>query len=128
MGVGKEFFELMNKIGYTFSDISHLEIALTHSSYSNEMKRKGFRAESNEAYEFLGDAVLELFISEALFNRCTRAGEGTLTKHRQSLVCESTLAKIASSINLGDYLNIGTSEEGTDLRSRPKVLADAFEA
>lgn len=128
MGVGKEFFELMNAIGYNFTDISHLQIALTHSSYSNEMKRKGFRAESNEAYEFLGDAVLELFISEALFARCSKSGEGALTKFRQSLVCESTLARIAHSIGLGEYLNIGTSEESTDLRSRPKVLADALEA
>lgn len=128
MGVGKEFFELIDKIGYDFSDISRIEIALTHSSYSNEMKRRGFRAESNEAYEFLGDAVLELFISEALFERCEKAGEGTLTKYRQSLVCESTLAKIAASIQLGDYLNVGTSEENTDLRKRPKVLADALEA
>lgn len=128
MGVGREFFELIDKIGYSFSDISRIQIALTHSSYSNEMKRRGFRAESNEAYEFLGDAVLELFISEALFERCEKAGEGTLTKHRQSLVCESTLAKIADSIQLGDYLNVGTSEENTDLRKRPKVLADALEA
>lgn len=128
MGVGKEFFDLMNTVGYSFSDISHIQIALTHSSYSNEMKRKGFRAESNEAYEFLGDAVLELFISEALFERCGKVGEGTLTKYRQSLVCESTLARIASGISLGDFLNVGTSEENTDLRSRPKVLADALEA
>ena len=128
MGVGKEFFDLINTVGYDFCDITHLQTALTHSSYSNEMKRKGFRAVSNEAYEFLGDAVLELFISEALFDKCAKDGEGALTKHRQSLVCESTLAKIAASIRLGDYLNVGTSEENTDLRSRPKVLADAFEA
>ena len=128
MGVGKEFFELMDAIGYSFSDISHLQIALTHSSYSNEMKKRGFRADSNEAYEFLGDAVLELLISEALFSRCSKDGEGTLTKYRQSLVCEGTLAKIAASLGLGEYLNVGSGEENTDLRMRPKVLADALEA
>lgn len=128
MGIGKEFFDLMGKIKYDFSDISHLQTALTHSSYSNEMKKKGFRAESNESYEFLGDAVLELIISEALFARCSKAGEGMLTKYRQSLVCEGTLARIASMISLGTYLNVGTSEENTDVRSRPKVLADALEA
>ena len=92
------------------------------------MKKRGFRADSNESYEFLGDAVLELIISEALFARCAKAGEGMLTKYRQSLVCESTLARIAASISLGTYLNVGTSEENTDVRSRPKVLADALEA
>ena len=128
MGVGKEIFPLMAEIGYSFKDISLLERALTHSSYSNEMKRRGYRAESNESYEFLGDAVLELIISEELFTRCPTSPEGVLTKHRQSLVCEDTLARIASAISLGEYLNVGSSEESTDVRCRPKVLADALEA
>jgi ribonuclease-3 len=127
MGIGKDLFELMKTIEYTFSDASHLEIALTHTSYSNEMKKKGFRAQSNEAYEFMGDAVLELIISEELFNG-TPKNEGIMTKQRQSLVCEGTLARIAKSISLGDYLNIGTSEENTDLRNRDKILADSLEA
>ena len=128
MGIGKESFELIGSINYEFSDISHLEIALTHSSYSNEMKKKGFRADSNEAYEFLGDAVLELIISEELFERCAKDGEGMLTKYRQSLVCEATLSRIAMGISLGEYLHVGTAEENNDLRKRPKVLADAMEA
>ena len=127
MGIGKDLLELMKTIEYTFSDASHLEIALTHTSYSNEMKKKGFRAQSNEAYEFMGDAVLELIISEELFNG-TPKNEGIMTKQRQSLVCEGTLARIAKSISLGDYLNIGTSEENTDLRNRDKILADSLEA
>ena len=69
MGIGKDFAPLMNDIGYNFIDVSFLETALTHSSYTNEMKQKGFRAESNEALEFLGDAVLEIVISEYLFDR-----------------------------------------------------------
>ncbi len=128
MGVGKEIFSLMERLSYQFSDISLLERALTHSSYSNEMKRRGFRAESNESYEFLGDAVLEFIISEELIARCPESAEGALTKYRQSLVCEDTLAKIAVSVMLGDYLNVGASEENTDVRQRPKVLADAMEA
>lgn len=128
MGIGGDIYELMQTISYSFSDTSHLEIALTHSSYSNEMRKRGFRAESNEAYEFLGDAILQLMISEELFDRYSKEGEGMLTKYRQSLVCEDALASIARSISLGKYLNIGTSEENTDLRSRKKVLADAFEA
>ena len=127
MGIGKDLFGLMQTIEYTFSDTAHLEVALTHTSYSNEMKKKGFRAQSNEAYEFMGDAILELVISEELFGGSPK-NEGIMTKQRQSLVCEGTLARIARSISLGDYLNIGTSEENTDLRNRDKILADSLEA
>lgn len=128
MGIGKDFFVLMDTIGYKFNDITLLETALTHSSYSNEMRKKGFRRDSFESLEFLGDAVLELVISEHLFNRYKKDGEGILTRLRQNLVCESTLARIARTINLADYLNIGSSEENTDVRNRDKVLADALEA
>ena len=128
MGIGREFLELTDKIGYKFRDISYLETALTHTSYSFEAKSKGQRATSNEALEFLGDAVLELVISEELYNRYSKRGEGNLTKMRQVLVCEKTLANIASSLDLGIYLNVGTGEELSDLRSRTKVLADAMEA
>lgn len=128
MGIGKEFYELMSVLGYSFKDITYLETALTHTSYTNEMKLKGFRAESNESLEFLGDAVLQIVISEELYDRYRKKGEGALTKLRQSLVCENTLAKIAAEIHLGDYLNIGTGEENINLRARPKALADAFEA
>lgn len=128
MGIGKEITTLMRDIGYTFSDISFLETALTHSSYTNEMKQKGYRAESNEALEFLGDAVLEIVISEYLFERYAKRGEGTLSKLRQTIVCENTLAKIATRIGIGDYLNVGSAEEEHGLRLRKKVLADALEA
>lgn len=128
MGIGKEFIRLMSDIGYQFHDITLLENALTHSSYSNEMKRRGFNAKSNEALEFLGDAVLELVISEELFSKYNKDGEGTLTKMRQALVCEGTLARIADGLKLGEYLNVGTGEESTDVRRRAKVLADAIEA
>ena len=128
MGIGREFIELMNILNYNFSDISYLEAALTHSSYSNEMKSKGIRVNSNEELEFLGDAVLELVISEVLYDRYGKQGEGILTKMRQALVCEGMLAKIATEINLGVYLNVGTGEELSEIRTRSKVLADALEA
>ena len=128
MGIGRDFIDLMRDIGYDFNDVTFLETALTHSSYSNEMKQKGFRAESNEALEFLGDAVLEIVISEYLYDRYSRRGEGALSKLRQTIVCESTLSKIASRIELGEYLHIGSAEENLDLRKRKKVLADALEA
>ena len=128
MGIGKDFAQLTRDIGYNFIDVTFLETALTHSSYTNEMKQKGFRAESNEALEFLGDAVLEIVISEYLYDRYAKHGEGALSKLRQTVVCESTLAKIASRINLGDYLHIGSAEENLELRGRRKILADALEA
>ena len=128
MAIGKELSLLEKKIGYIFCDIKNLQTAMTHSSYSNEQKSKGLNYPSNERFEFLGDAVLEIVISEYLFVNYTDRSEGVLTKMRQHLVCEKTLAKIAAEIGLGDYINLGRGEELTDCRRRPKVLADALEA
>ncbi len=128
MALGKDALELQKIINYSFSDLTYLEIALTHSSYTNEMRTRGIKATSNERLEFLGDAVLEMVISEYLYSNFMRYREGALTKMRQQLVCEKTLAKIADSINLGDYINLGNGEEGSDCRKRPKILADALEA
>lgn len=128
MAIGKEITELEERIGYKFTDITYLENAITHSSYANEQKSRGINLPSNERLEFLGDAVLQLVISEHLYKSFVKYGEGALTKMRQSLVCEKTLAKIAAEISLGDYINLGRGEETTDCRIRPKVLADALEA
>ncbi len=128
MAIGKELSLLEQKIGYNFFDIKNLQTAMTHSSYANEQKSKGLNYPSNERFEFLGDAVLEIVISEYLFVNYMDRSEGTLTKMRQFLVCEKTLSKIAAEIELGDYINLGRGEELTDCRRRPKVLADALEA
>ncbi|MBO5907487.1 MAG: ribonuclease III [Clostridia bacterium] len=128
MAIGREILELESIIGYNFSDVSRLENALTHSSYSNEMRVKGIEVRSNERLEFLGDAILGAVISEYLFSNFKKHREGSLTKMRQRIVCEGTLAKIAGSISLGAFLNLGNGEEQTGCRERPKVLADAMEA
>ena len=128
VAIGKEFLPLENIIGYKFRDITYLENALTHSSYSYEMRSRGMSISSNERLEFLGDAVLQLVISEYLYKNFKSQNEGVLTKMRQHLVCEKTLSKLASKISLGDYINVGRGEEMTDCRNRPKVLADALEA
>ena len=128
MAIGRDALELAEIIGYKFSDISLLETALTHSSYTNEMRSKGIRAVSNERLEFLGDAVLEVVISEHLYKFFSNYREGALTKIRQSLVCEKTLAKIAFSLNLGEFINLGNGDELTECRKRPKIVADALEA
>ena len=128
MAIGKEIFELQDRIEYRFSDIYLLEAALTHSSYTNEQRTKGILVLSNERLEFLGDAVLQMVISEYLYSNFKKYREGALTKMRQHLVCEKTLAKIAKTIDIGLYVNLGHGEEMTDCRSRPKILADALEA
>lgn len=128
MALGKDVIELQNKISYRFADLSYLDAALTHSSYTNEMRSKGIKAESNERLEFLGDAVLQLVISEHLFKNNSKHREGALTKMRQQLVCEKTLAAVAKKLQLGEYINLGNGEELGDCRSRPKILADALEA
>ncbi len=128
MAIGKEIIALQDVIGYSFNDIVYLENALTHSSYSNEQKSRGITVESNERLEFLGDAILQAVVSKYLFANYKKYAEGTLTKMRQYIVCEKTLAKIAAEIALGDYLNIGKGEEINGCRMRPKVLADALEA
>lgn len=128
MAIGRDVLELSEIIGYRFSDVSLLEVALTHSSYTNEMRSKGIKALSNERLEFLGDAVLEIVISEYLYSCFSNYREGALTKMRQGLVCEKTLAKIGMSIGLGEFINLGNGDEITECRKRPKVIADALEA
>ncbi|MBQ8320746.1 MAG: ribonuclease III [Clostridia bacterium] len=128
MAIGKEIFELQSVLGYSFSDISYLELAVTHSSYTNEQRSRGINTTSNERLEFLGDAVLELVISEYLYTNFKKYREGALTKMRQSLVCEKMLSKIAAELEIGKYLNLGHGEEISDCRKRPKILADALEA
>ena len=128
MAIGKNIFELEKMLGYSFSDPTYLENALTHSSYTNEQRTRGISVKSNERLEFLGDAILGAVVSEYLYTNYRKYREGALTKMRQRVVCEQTLAKIASGISLGDYLNLGNGEETNGCRNRQKVLADALEA
>ncbi len=128
MSIGKEITGLEKILKYKFRDISYLENALTHSSYSNEQKSRGIILRSNERLEFLGDAILQAVVSKYLYENYKAHSEGTLTKMRQYLVCEKTLSKIAAEIEIGEYLNVGKGEESNGCRMRPKVLADALEA
>ncbi len=128
MAIGQDIFELEKALNYRFADIKYLEGAMTHASYTNEQRAKGINVISNERLEFLGDAILQMVVSEYLYNNFKRYREGALTRMRQQLVCEATLAKIARGLELGKYLNLGHGEELTDCRSRPKILADAMEA
>lgn len=114
--------ELQNRIGYVFSDAAKLRRALTHSSY---VPGDGG---DNERMEFLGDAVLELCVSEELFFRFPKMQEGQLTKSRASIVCEAALFDAAKGIGLGEYLLLGRGEDANGGREKPSILSDAFEA
>ena len=120
----KSIYQLQDTIRYRFHNPIYLEIALTHSSYANEVKHQ---LKYNERQEFLGDAVLSIIVSDYLFNNYT-VPEGDLTKLRASLVCEKALDVMANEIHLGDYLRLGKGEEMTGGRTRPSIIADAFEA
>ena len=120
--------ELESKIEYVFKDKSLVQTALTHSSYSNENKARGNVCDSNERLEFLGDAVLQIIVSEFLFKQYPDLPEGELTQFRQHVVCEGTLSRAARNIELGKYILLGHGEEVNGGRNRASLLADAFEA
>jgi len=110
---------LMSALGYSFIDLGLLQTALTHPS-ANTRK-------NNQRLEFLGDAVLQLVISELLYNSSKEA-EGKLTFKRQRLVNEQTLAQVARGIQLGEHLVLGRHFAQDGGRELDSVLADAMEA
>ena len=118
--------DIQKIIGYNFKSNNLLTLALTHSSFSNESKLP--HGNNNERLEFLGDAVLEIAVSEYLYNRYPTMSEGDLTKLRAAIVCEPSLAQKAKNLNIGEYLRIGKGEEQTGGRTRGSILADAVEA
>ena len=121
------YSEFENRIGYRFEDISLLKLALTHSSYANEMTIASQKNKYNERIEFLGDAVLELISSDYIYLNMDMS-EGDMTKYRASIVCEPTLAACARSIGLEAYIRLGKGEEATGGRKRDSIVSDAFEA
>ncbi len=118
-----DLHEFEDRLGHKFTNIAYLERALTHSSYSGG-KNNG----SNERLEFLGDAVLQIVVSQYLFKNMTTVPEGGLTKLRASIVCENSLYSFAKRIDLGKFIFLGKGEEMTGGRDRRSILADAFEA
>ena len=108
-----------------FHDVAILETALTHSSYAFENDSTG---NNNERLEFLGDAVLELCVSDNLFTNNASMPEGEMTKRRSNVVCEKSLAAKAREFSVGQYLKLGKGEDITGGRERASILSDAFEA
>ena len=116
---------LQTSISHSFSQVKLLETALTHSSCANECPAG---AEHNERLEFLGDAVLELAVSQELFAMFPDTAEGQLTRMRARLVNEPTLADLARELGIPALLRLGRGEEMQGGRERPALLADALEA
>lgn len=109
-----------------FNNIDVIRQAFTHSSYVNE--HRDINTSDNERLEFLGDAVLELGVSQYLYRKYPQMPEGEMTKLRAAIVCEPSLETFARSLNFGDHILLGKGEEMTGGRNRPALLADVFEA
>lgn len=122
----KRFRTLEKQLGYSFGKKEILKKALTHKSYANEKRLAA--SSQNERLEFLGDAVLELSVSEFLMERFPDYSEGDLSKLRAGVVNEKQLAELARRLELGNHLFLGRGEEQTSGREKNSLLADAFEA
>ena len=116
--------KLEKRLGHSFEDPELLRTALRHSSYANETGE----GESNERLEFLGDAVIGLVIGDMLFRAQADWQEGELTRGLHRLVDKDACAKLARSLELGELLELGRTEEQSDGANKKTILADAFEA
>jgi len=116
--------EVEECIGVSFNETSVLKTALTHSSYANQHKDE----EYNERFEFLGDSILQLCITEYLFLNYKNKSEGELTKIRSLIVCENSLYEIGKKLNLGYFIRMSKGEELTGGRERVSIIADSVEA
>lgn len=121
----KKIEEFENKIGYSFNDKELIDVAFTHSSYTNEARGE---SKSNERLEFLGDSILDMIVSEILFKHYNNKPEGWLTKTRSRLVCTSSFAKACEKFDMSSYLNFGKGEKEHGGHLKKHVKADTFEA
>ncbi len=118
--------ELEERLGYRFRNTGLLELALTHSSWSNErgLGHKG----CNERLEFLGDSILGFVVAETLYQTYGDKPEGEMTRLRAELVCEASLVEAATPLGLGEHLRLSRGEAMGGGHQRPSMIADAFEA
>lgn len=126
MNVDANIAEVEKRISYTFKNKELIKCALTHSSFTNELKINKW--ENYQRLEFLGDAVLELVSSEFLYEGNSVMSEGKMSKVRASMVCEPALAFCARKMNLGELILLGKGEETGGGRERNSILSDVFEA
>jgi len=129
----REITGLEESLGHRFQNRELIELAVTHSSQAREVESLGAskgpgRRGDNELLEFLGDAVLGLVTTEALFHRFPGFGEGHLSKLRAHLVGQKHLLRVAEQLEIGHYLRLGRGEEKSGGRSKATLLVDALEA
>ncbi|MFV0480194.1 MAG: ribonuclease III [Anaerorhabdus sp.] len=119
-----KIIEWLAEKGVQIKDQKLIQQAFMHSSYVNEHRDE----ENNERLEFMGDAVLQLWISNRIFRIVPKLSEGEMTTFRAQLVCEQSLADCARRLDLNQFLLLGSGEEKTGGRDRDSVVADMFEA
>ena len=120
----KSLEALAKKIGYQFSNLTLLETAMRHSSWTAE--NEGF--ESNERLEFLGDALIGFVIGDVMYRRYPDFDEGKLTDLRKIVVNATALSRVATKLNLGDHVLLGRGEQASGGREKTSILANALEA
>ncbi|KRN29633.1 rnc protein [Lactobacillus selangorensis] len=118
--------ELRDQYGIVFNDIALLDEAFTHSSYKNEHKELALK--DNERLEFLGDAVLELTVSEYLYKKYPQLPEGKLTRLRAAIVQTKSFSSFSKEAHFDQYIRLGKGEEQAGARKRLTLLEDLFEA
>ncbi len=121
-----DFTPFETRIGHTFRDKRLLESAFTHRSYLNENRAPG--REHNERLEFLGDAVLELVVTEFLYAKFPDQPEGDLTAYRAALVNTVSISDCATKLGMNEFLLLSRGESKDIGRARQIILANAFEA
>ncbi len=121
-----DFKKIENELGITFKAKSLLEQAFTHRSYINE--HKGTDKQHNERLEFLGDAILELVVTDYLYKKFEDKQEGELTAYRSALVNSDMLASVATKLGFDEYLLLSKGESKDKGRARTYILTNTFEA
>lgn len=124
--IDEDLVVLERILGFVFHDKNHLLTAITHRSYLNE--HRDAKQEHNERMEFLGDAVLELVVTDFLFHKYKDKPEGELTAIRSALVNTNSLADASTKLGVNDYLLMSKGEAKDTGRARQYILANAFEA
>ncbi|SEM66661.1 RNAse III [Ligilactobacillus sp. WC1T17] len=117
---------LKDNYGIEIKNYDLYDEAFTHASYANEHPKEHLKY--YERIEFLGDAVMQLCVSEYLFKRYPNLPEGKLSRLRAAMVCEDSFSKFAKECHFDEYIRLGKGEEKADARNRPSLLCDIFEA